>query len=137
MTRRPFIVVCPKTGRADVRTHKDDVIGSYFLGSFSREWHRNDGLYRKGLFPFQFINAGAAASALETAPPLPADAVWGPEEDEPKAKASSVPTLIASLRDIRIRLENGTIDELPQTIVVDVGDGRKVRYRKEGEPPNV
>jgi len=136
MTRRPFIVVCPKTGRADIRTHKDEVRGSYYFGAVSGLWHRYDGYYIKGK-SFAFANVGHANSALAKAPPVPADAVWGPEEDEPKPQASPGPTLIASLRDIRIRLENGTIDELPQTIVVDVGDGRKVRYRKEGEPPNV
>ena len=30
MTRRPIIVVCAQTGRADVRTYADEVNGSYY-----------------------------------------------------------------------------------------------------------
>lgn len=133
MTRRPFIVVCPKTGRAAIRTHQFEVTGSYFFVDLAGRWFA----YHKDtpINQFFYSDERSAAEALKSAPPPPADAVWGPE-DEPKAKMSPGPTLIASLRDIRIRLENGTIDALPQTIVVDVGDGRMMRYYKEGEPPN-
>lgn len=127
MTRRPFIVVCPETGRADVRTHKDEVDGAYFMSS-DHTWRKYAAGTCRGLHAFDSVDY--AEAALRSAPPVPADAVLGPEADEPKA--SPGPTLIASLRDIRIRLENGTINELPQTIVVDVGDGRSVRYYKEG-----
>lgn len=84
MTRHPFIVVCSRTGHADIRTHKEGVDGSYYLDAFSGEWCRFGSLHSKRSFPF--ANAGHAQSILDTAPPVPIDAVWGPDEQNEKIR---------------------------------------------------
>lgn len=88
MTRRPFIVVCPETGRADVRTHKGENSGSYWLTRTSNPdpaWTRYQDGSPRGLH--EWASPEIARLFLSLAHPVPADAVWGPGtevEDDPK-----------------------------------------------------
>lgn len=85
MTRRPIIVVCPETGRADIRTHKEEEDGAYFLDCVTKKWWLYTRLTHRG--EYLYSSASAAELALRSAPPVPADAVWGPgteTQDDPK-----------------------------------------------------
>ena len=85
MTRRPFIVVCPETGWADIRTHKGEVDGSYFLSTTNNDWKKYTPSIHRSLCSFRSVPH--AEEALASAPPVPADAVWGPgteTQDDPK-----------------------------------------------------
>ena len=92
MTRRPFIVVCPKTGRADVRTHADENTGAYFLWwlrDSQTSWVRYSENSHRGRYEWE--SEIIAKHNLSLAPPVPADAVWGPGtevQDEPTPTTS-------------------------------------------------
>lgn len=88
MTRRPIIVVCPKTGRADVRTHADENTGAYWLSpalESQTAWVRYHDSSQRGRH--EWPSTEIARLFLSLAHPVPADAVWGPGtevEDDPK-----------------------------------------------------